>query len=439
MRIRIIMPTMYDMGGKLLKKKKATLPNLTIYYLAGMVPQKHDVSVLDESVEDINFDEPLDLVGISTTTITAERAYEIADEYRKREVTVVIGGIHASCLPEEASQHADAVVVGEAEDSWPKAIDDFENRKLEKIYHIPRRASLEKLPYPRFDLLDHSKYKKMLFRKSPLVSVQTTRGCPHNCDFCAVTKFWGKKLRHRPINDVIEEIKLSNADTIFFTDDNFCGNYKYTEELCEKLIPLKIKYICQLDTNCYRRPDLINLLAKSGCFMCFIGFESIREDNLKGVNKGFNKPGEYKNMARLLHRNGLNIYASIIFGFDNDDVPLVKDTVRFLVEQRISICSFFPLTPFPGTAFYEQLKEQDRLLDDKWWLNNSKSAAGSGQIIYRNGQTDGFQLRQMALRQFYSWPSIMKRFSHVSLNRLFPFLLNISMRAGVKKFGTCAF
>ena len=430
---------MYDMDGELLKKKKATLPNLTIYYLAGMVPKKHDVSVLDESVEDINFDEPLDLVGITTTTITAERAYQISDEYRKRGVTVVMGGIHASSLPEEVSQHADVVVVGEAEDSWPKVIDDFENSKLDKMYHMPRRTSLENLSAPRFDLMDRSKYRNILFQKSPIVSIQTTRGCPYNCDFCAVTRFWGKKLRHRPVQEVIEEIKLSNADTIFFTDDNFCANYKYTEELCEKLISLNIKYICQLDTNCYRKPDLIKLLAKSGCIMSFVGFETIREDNLKDVSKGFNKPSDYRNMVSLLHQNNINIYASIIFGFDNDDFSLVEDTVKFLVDQRISICSFFPLTPFPGTAFYEHMKEQDRLLDEKWWLDNSKSVAGSGQIRYSNGHPNGFELRQMALQQFYSWPSILKRFRHVRLHRLFPFLLNLSMRNGIKKFGTCAF
>lgn len=211
MKIKIINPTIYNEHGKPVKIKQATTPNLTVYYLAGMVPTKHVVSVVEENVQDINFEEAVDLVGITTNTANVERAYQIAETYRRRGIKVVMGGIHASTLPEEAAEHADAVVVGEAEDSWPEVIRDAENNRLRPRYQRPPRSSLEGLSTPRFDLMDGSKYVRMPFRSSPLIPINTSRGCPHACEFCSVSQFWGRKIRYRPVNEVIEEIKKSGG------------------------------------------------------------------------------------------------------------------------------------------------------------------------------------------------------------------------------------
>ncbi len=433
MRIKLISAALCDKNGNPIRQKKASAPSLTIYYLASMVPKRHIVSVLDENIEDINFDEPLDLVGITVLTQTAKRAYEIADGFRKRGVTTVMGGIHASFLPYEVSKHADAVVIGEAEDSWPKLINDFENKKLDKIYQNPRSECLDDLPHPRYDLIDYSKYIRMPFRRSPFIPLQTQRGCPHDCDFCAVTKFWGNKLRYRPITNIMDEIKLSDADTFFFTDDNFIGNYKRTEELCQALIPLKIKYVCFLDTTCFRKPDLIKLLARSGCTACFIGFETLSKDNLKEAKKSFCKPEEYESLFRLLHKNGISIYASMIFGFDNDNPVLVRDTVKFLIKQKATLCAFYALTPLPGSVLYERLKQDRRLLDNEWWL--APAVGWGNKIKYKDGQFNGYELCQMAARQFFSWPSIVKRCCFYGRNRLLSLYMNIKMKISFEKEG----
>ena len=303
MKIKLICPTTYELDHKLIKLKKATVPPLSILYIAGLTPKEHNVKIVDECVQTIDFDEPVDLVGISVMSSTAKRAYEIADEFRRRNVTVVMGGIHASSVVEEALEHANTVVIGEADDSWKIVLQDASNGKLKRTYKYKRKDPLDNLPHPRFDLLDTNKYIRLPFRRSPNIPVQTARGCPFNCDFCTVSKFWGNKIRFRPIKEVIDEITLSNADTVFFTDDNFVANPRRTLELCDALSRLKIKYFCQIDSLAFKHPEIIQGLKKSGCFMVFVGFESINKENLKTINKGFNKPEDYQTLIKMFHRN----------------------------------------------------------------------------------------------------------------------------------------
>ena len=191
MKIKLICPTSYDLDNKLIKVNTATLPPLSILYIAGLTPRQHDVAIVDECVQSIDFDEPVDLVGITSMTFTAKRAYQIADEFRKRNVKVVMGGIHALVLPEEALSHADAVVCGEADELWETVLEDVLNDDLKRTYQTAQRPSLDNLPPPRFDLLDISKYVRLPFRHGPSMPIQTARGCPFNCEFCSVSKFWG--------------------------------------------------------------------------------------------------------------------------------------------------------------------------------------------------------------------------------------------------------
>lgn len=408
MRIKLICPTSYDLDNKLIKFKQATLPPLSILYLAGLTPKKHDVEVLDECVQTIDFDEPVDLVGITCMTFTAKRAYEIADEFRQRQVKVVIGGIHASSSVEEALEHADSVVIGEADDLWPKVLQDASNGNLEKTYTSKRRDQMDNLSRPRFELLDTTKYIRLPFRRSPIIPIQTARGCPFDCEFCSVSRFWGKRVRFRPIKDVIAEISASHADTLFFTDDNFIVNAQRTLELCDALTHLRIKYICQIDSLAFRHPEIIEALKKSGCFMAFVGFESIYKNNLKDVNKAFNEPNNYTTLIKMLHRNKINVYASIIFGFERDNPRKVKETVKFLIDEKVSLASFFRLTPFPGTGLFERLDQQGVLIDRKWWL---KRGGGLGALVkYADNPHTGEELTSLGMKYFYSWPSIFKRF-----------------------------
>jgi radical SAM superfamily enzyme YgiQ (UPF0313 family) len=408
MRIKLICPTSYDLHNKLIKVKKATLPPLSILYLAGLTPREHDVQVVDESVQSINFHEAVDLVGITSMTFTAKRAYEIADAYRKRNVKVVMGGIHVSWAEGEALEHADSVVIGEADDLWQQVLQDALDNTLKKTYRGRRKDQLESLPPPRFELLDKTKYVRLPFRQGPIIPIQTTRGCPYNCEFCSVSKFWGNRVRFRPIQDVIDEISIAHGDTVFFTDDNFFADAKRTLELCRELIPLRIKYICQIDSLAFRHPETIKALKKSGCFMVFVGFESIYKNNLKDVNKSFNEPSNYTNLIRMLHANKINVYASIIFGFERDDPRKVEETVKFLIDRKVALASFFRLTPFPGTPLFERLDKEGVLIDRQWWL---KRGEGSGALVkYPDNPYTGEELASIGMKYFYSPRSIFKRF-----------------------------
>jgi len=432
MKIKLICPTTYELNNRLIKIKRATMPPLSILYIAGLTPKGHDIKILDECVQSIDFDEPVDLVGITTMSRTVKRAYEIADEFRRRNVKVIMGGIHVSSVAEEALEHADTVVIGEADDSWKIVLQDAANDKLKRTYKYKRKDPLDNLPHPRFDLLDRTKYVRLPFRRSPNIPIQTARGCPFNCDFCTVSKFWGNKIRLRPIQDVVNEITMSNADTVVFTDDNFVADPKRTLKLCHALSRLKIKYMCQIDSLAFKYPEIMKALKKSGCCMVFVGFESINKDNLKNINKGFNKPETYPKLIKMLHNNKINVYASIILGFENDDPKTAKETVNFLINQKVEMTSFFRLTPFPDTRLFERLDKQGVLIDKKWWLTRNENV---GELIkYPNNPYTPGELTAIARKHFYSWKSILKRFFPLNIFKLEVLPFNIASYKKVKKY-----
>jgi len=408
MRIKIICPSSHDRSNQLIKLRRATVPPLSIFHLAGLTPREHDVSVVDESVQPLDFDDPVDLVAITSTTSGIKRAYQIADEFRGRKVKVVMGGIHATMLPDEALVHVDAVVLGEAEDVWAKVLTDVQQGALHRTYQGTRRESLGNLPFPRFDLIDHSKYVRLPFRKSPIIPVQTARGCPHLCDFCSVSKFWGREMRFRPVDDVVAEIRYSGADTVFFTDDNFVAHPQRTQELAKALMPLKIRYICQVDSLAYRQPEVIMAIARSGCFLVFVGFESLNNQNLANVNKAFNHPSNYPELITVFHKHGINMYASFIMGFEHDTSDTTRATVDFLIDQKVSLASFFRLTPYPGTGLYDRLVRNGFLLDRTWWLKRGEGLQNG--VRYPGNPHTGEELSSLAMRRFFSLRSILKRF-----------------------------
>lgn len=437
MRILLITPSYYDARARLVKTRRATMPSLATSYLAAMVPAGHAVTIIDEAVEPVDFGAPVDLVGISTTTPNATRAYEIADAFRERGVHVVLGGIHASAVPEEAAEHADAVVVGEAEDSWPEAVRDFEAGCLEKTYRRPSRESLESLPTPRFDLLDHSKYRRFPLRKTATLPIQSTRGCPYNCDFCLVTRFWGKTIRHRPVADVVAEINESKADSFAFVDDNFFAEPAYSRELMEALVPLDIKYICQLDTTVHRHPELVQLASKSGCVLAFVGFESLHGEALASMKKRFNRPPDYPKVFEVLRRHHIAVLASIIVGFENETPADVRRTADYFIERKAALASFFPLSPLPGTALYERFCKRDGCVDDNWWLGDGENSETHlfPAIRYKSGVVELLALHQEGMHHFYSRRSIAKRLPTLFMNNGMPLVLNLAYRRAVRRTG----
>jgi radical SAM superfamily enzyme YgiQ (UPF0313 family) len=220
--------------------------------------------------------------------------------------------------------------------------------------------------------------------------------------------FWGRKMRFRPVDDVCAEIKYSGADTVFFTDDNFVAYPRRTKELAEALTPLNIRYICQIDTLAYQQPEIIRAVARSGCFLVFVGFESLSEKNLAAVNKVFNHPSHYPELISILHKHGINVYASLIMGFEHDTPDTARATVDFLIGQKVSLASFFRPTPYPGTGLYERLARDGFLLDRKWWLKQGEDL--QSVVRYPENPHAWEELSSLAMRRFFSLRSILRRF-----------------------------
>lgn len=339
-------------------------PGLLI--VAALTPPTYEIELIDENIDTINFSTNFDLVAISFMTQQAIRAYQIADEFRKRNVKVVLGGIHAMAMPEEAKQHADSVIVGEAEYLWPEFIDDFENNKIKPFYKSEKEVDLKDSPIPRYDLIKNNNYKT--------IWIQTSRGCPHDCEFCAASKIYGNKYRKKTVEQVIEEVKLvqkifGNSIKIGFSDDNFFVNEKYSTAILEKLIPLKIRWGTQTDISIAKKDNILKLLYKSGCTHLFIGFESLFEQNLKEIDKQGWKHKQLKKYSEYIKKiqsYGMGIMGAFIVGLENDEFSVFKKTEDFILNNYLADAQIAILTPLPGTRLRKRLEREKRILPTQW-------------------------------------------------------------------------
>ncbi|OQX52368.1 MAG: hypothetical protein B5M53_08740 [Candidatus Cloacimonas sp. 4484_209] len=332
-------------------------PPLNLLTIAGMTSDDFEMEIIDERYKQINFDVKVDIVAITVLTTHAPRSYEIADEFRKRGVFVVLGGVHPTFMYEEAKPHADTIIMGEAENTWDKFLSDFKQGKPKSVYSSSL-PDLKTVPLPRWDILpDKSRY---------IALVQTSRGCPNDCSFCSVTRFSGRKVRVRPVESVLDEIKYHGKKLIIFVDDNILGNIRYAKKLFTSLIPLKIKWVGEASTNLLKVPHMIELAAKSGCRGMFIGFESISQKALKLVNKSFNKVKEYKKLIDTLHHYGIAVIGSFMFGLDTDDKQTFYETSRFLDSVDIDVASLSITTPLPGTRMFDELHSQGKIFEKDW-------------------------------------------------------------------------
>lgn len=340
-------------------------PPLSLAILATETPDDFEVKIVDENVEDIDFDEEVDLVGITAFTFQTRRAYEIASKFREKNTKVVMGGVHASSVPEEALQYVDSVVIGEAEGVWRKVIEDFKRDDLKKTYKAEKHPQLENLPIPRRDLVKSGKY---VFKNT----IMTTRGCPFNCDFCVVPSLFGTKIRHRPVEEVVEEIKMMVRGKrgfdrfVYILDDNLGYPPKYYKSLFKALIPLHILWAGEANVKVAEDEELIKIAAKSGCHALMLGFESLSKKSLHGHGKSYLNPDTYENAVKRIHRYGIQVHGFFIFGLDSDDETVFEETVKWVRKNQIEKVQFAPLTHFPSTEIYR--KNKDRLLSEKWWM-----------------------------------------------------------------------
>ncbi len=370
-KILFIYPSKYNINNKLIKKKFSFMPARSLPYLAALTPPKFDCRIMDESVEDINFNEECDLVALGGLLPNVPRAIDIARKYKERKKSVIIGGPGAYSVDKyiESSGCFDSIVLGEADDIWETVVDDFDQGQLKPKYVCGEPPELSKMPLPRYDLLNQDKYIKSFYKPRKIViSIETSRGCPHSCKFCLVTNYFGKKMRYRPISEVVDEIKFHGIKFFGFSDDNIAINYKRSEELFKALKPLNVKWLGQFDTNIIRKPELLKLAAESGCVRAFVGIESLNEENLKGVNKKHNTRHSFKDIAKAFKKANIEIVASLIFGLDSD----TPDKINWTIDQMISNCmgTITPwiLTPIPKTETYDELKKEGRLLHGNYSL-----------------------------------------------------------------------
>jgi radical SAM superfamily enzyme YgiQ (UPF0313 family) len=372
--------------------------------LAGLTPRDVEVKFYDDRMERIPFDEPTDLVAISVETYTARRAYQIASEYRRRRVPVVMGGFHARLCPDEVARYAEAVVVGEAEHLWPHVVDDARHGKLQKWYRAAGRATLDGLR-PDRSIFRGKRYL-------PIGLVEAGRGCHLRCDFCSVQSAFDGSQTRRPIDEIIEEVRAIRNEKkfIFFVDDNIASNARETKEFLRALIPLGVRWVSQGSINAAHDVEFLELLARSGCQGLLIGFESLNLANLRAMNKPVNSAhGGFEPALANLRRHGIRIYGTFVFGYDGDTPDSFAPTVEFAQRHALYVAAFAHLMPFPGTPLYRRLRSEGRLLYDAWWLDESYSY---NRVAFQpRGMTPEVLEREClaARRRFFEWPSIVRR------------------------------
>jgi radical SAM superfamily enzyme YgiQ (UPF0313 family) len=402
-RIVLISPKgpLYRHRGGIFKKSLRYMP-LTLTTLAALVPEElgAEVRLVDEGIEEVVPEAiEADLVGLTVITGTAMRAYELARGLRERGIPVVLGGPHVTLVPEDALPHADAIVVGYAEESWPELLRDFAAGRMRRRYDQRPGLSLAGMPFPRRDLLPRDRFiTDDVF--------EATRGCVHKCDFCVVPSAWGQKPYQKPVEEVIADIRQKGAKKLIFVDLNLIADRDYAARLFEALIPLKVQWYGLATVLLADDAHLLDLAQRSGCKGILIGLESISRENLRDSKKGFNSPERYREVVERLHRHGIALQGCFVFGMDHDTPEIFLETARFAVEARIDLPRFAVVTPFPGTALFHRLENEGRILTRNWELYDGQ------HVVFQPAQMTVEQLQsgiETAWKHAYSVPSMLKR------------------------------
>ena len=376
-------------------------PIITLPHMAAITPAKYDVQIINENYDTLDFNINVDIVAITCYTMTAPRVYEIADEFRKRGKKVVLGGYHPTAMPAEAIKHADSIIMGMAEASWPRLLDDFEKGKLKRIYARDTN----------FDMADVPPLRRELIKHNPLLgAMQTTRGCSNRCEFCAISSFCHHGVKQRPIKNVIEEIKNIPNRMFVIHDPHLTVNRKYAKELFREIIKNKIKkaWVANGTTNVLLNvdDDFLRLAKKSGCVEWFVGFESVSQAALNGIKKTHNKVDDFHKMIKRVHKHGMSIQGGIIFGFDEDTPDIFDATLQKLYELEIDVLEINILTPYPGTPLYERLDKEGRIFTKDWSKYNQIDVVFEPKNMTVEELYNG---AKKVAKEYYSWKNIIKR------------------------------
>ena len=384
--------------AKIMGKKRFMIP-LALPTLAALTPDNYHIRILDEEIETLPKNSIPDIVGITTLAATIKRAYELGDWYRSQGTKVVFGGPYASFMTEEALFHADSIVVGEAEGLWEECLKDFEKGSIKQIYRSDEATPYKTNKHPRWDLVDMHK----IFQ----VAVQVSRGCPFNCEFCLVSKMFGRKMRYREIEDVVDEIKAAPVKYIFFVDDNLTINKKYAKDLMKALKPLKISWGCMCSIDVASDEELLHLMAEAGCFNILIGFESLNPASLDETHKLHNKAATiYEPAIRKIHAEGIHINASFVVGFDNDTIKEFDNIFDFTLQMGLPNVNLHILAAPPGSEIYLKYAEEGRLL----YCNSDLGVGHFPTLHYMNmSQIELFDAYMKTIERLYSFDTINQK------------------------------
>lgn len=399
MRLKLIQPrmTLRPMDSEF---KRRMSPSLALLIIAALTPKNHEVYIEDENVRKVNLNDSPDLVGITITLDSSKRAYEIASMYKKRNITVIAGGIHASANPEEVLKYFDCVCIGEAEGLWDKILHDFEMGKLKRTYCMDKPAQLDITPIPRWDLIDRNKY---LYSNV----ICASRGCPFSCEFCYNScDYVDHSIRNRPIQNVIAEICAMETKHVMFIDDNFIGNIPWTREFLKEIKSMNLTWNAAVSSNIVDHLDLLHEMARCGCKSLFIGFESINEKSIKSVTKSQNKIETYEKLINEIHSAGIMINASMVFGFDEDYPDVFKNTLQWLVKNKIETVTSHILTPYPGTVLYKRMVSEGRIIDTDSSHYNTSHVVFQPKNMTKEELLEGYL---WIYKEFYSLKNIIKR------------------------------
>lgn len=372
---------------------------LALPLVAAYTPDYYDICIVDEETETLPLNFNPDIIGITTLAATKERAFQIGNFFKSKGIPVIMGGIDASVVPEEYLEHADSVVIGEAENAWEYCLDDFEKGSLRRSYRADPKNDYKNPKLPRWDLVN----MKTIFQ----VAVQISRGCPYNCDFCLVSNIFGRKMRYRDIDNVIEEIIKLPSKYVFFVDDNLTINKKYAHELMKRLKPLGISWACMASIDVADDGGLLKEMADSGCFNILIGFESLNHKSLDETHKDHNRGGEkFVDAIRKIHNFGIQINASFIVGFDNDTIEEFDRIFDFSIRTSMANVNLHLLAAPPGTELFARLKQQGRLFK----VSENTGVGFFPMIHYYNiGQMELFDKYMDTVNRLYSFDTILKK------------------------------
>lgn len=376
---------------------------LSLGILASRTPGGVEVRLHDDRVEKLPEGDTPDLVAMTVETFTARRAYQIADGYRSRGVPVVMGGYHPTFLPEEALEHADSVVVGDAEGSWEELLSDFDRGAMKERYSGGNQEGLGDFTIDR-GLFAGKRY-------APLELVQYGRGCRFACDFCSISAFYRDATRRRSPEDVAGEIsRLGRRRVVFFVDDNLFADRESLLALLDAIRPLGVRWACQVSIDVARDGLLLDRMAEAGCMVALVGFESLSEANLRQMGKRWNLvSGGYRDVVRRFHDRGIAVYGTFVFGYDEDTADTIAASRDFALEARLDLANFNPLTPTPGSPLYERLRTEGRLLSPRWWLDPAYRY-GDPIFVPKKMSPEAFaEACFEAKKAFYSWPALIRR------------------------------